>query len=668
MSSSRHVISLADSVAESSADLSRQNEIDLSALWRVIWKHRAVVVGVALAVIALAFVFLKVAPPQYEAIATLEARPFSPEVKEEDIFGKVITDGSVNVLTEEDISTTAAKLLRHEFLSKVAADKELQRALQPGLAKAARKQPKGKALPLEAAIIEFLKPSVSVEPVKKTRLIDVVARHTDPAIAALIADTFVNVVITDGISSRAAFAGRKIEDLEADFREVNNRMVESQRRIALYTRPEELREALTISRNEVKTLAGRYKDRHPKMIEATEVVSRQEEALAQEFEKIRANPIESAYWLEALGGSKPEEIPRPHIENLLAGRYLFLSSELDALRSLHTSLSVRLNEVRIANNSPDLDLRLFQAAVTPRLDQEVFPNKPLVMAAAIVFGLGLGTVAALLLALLRPRLESLADWQASTSLPLLGMINEFPSPETTPYEMVDATKGFNPLMEQIRNLRIRLGCPHSGSSGTLLITSALPQEGKTSVASALALSMVRGNPGEVVIVDLDLQRPSLHRDLRVANDLGVSDILLGKCSIEDALIETDGLMVLTAGTSAFQAHDRLNSQALASLIRDLKAKFPRVIIDSAPVLPCADTLLIGSLCDEVLLLVNSRSTPVSSFRQAEQDLIAAGANLRAGILNQLPTRNHKASYQYKYLVKAYDQLSRRVVAHASAQR
>jgi receptor protein-tyrosine kinase len=175
--------------------------------------------------------------------------------------------------------------------------------------------------------------------------------------------------------------------------------------------------------------------------------------------------------------------------------------------------------------------------------------------------------------------------------------------------------------------------------------------------------MVRGNQGSVVLVDLDLQRPSVHRDLRLANDLGVSDILLGKCSIEDALIETDGLLVLTAGSSAFQAHERLSSQGLAALIYELKNRFPKVIIDSAPVLPAADTLLIGALCDEVLLLANTRSTPTHAFLQAEKDLTAAGAKLRGGILNQLPTRNHKASPQYKYLVKAYDQLSRRLIPH-----
>jgi capsular exopolysaccharide synthesis family protein len=658
--------SLSESSADSSADLNREDEIDLSAAGRLILKHRILVGAVTLAAAIGAVIYAKVAPPQYEAMATLEARPAPPQGIDPDIFGKVISDGSVNTLTEEDIATTAAKLVRHEFLAKVAADAELQKRIFQSAKPSGAKTAKGPVLPLDVQIIKYLAQNITVSPVRKTRLIDVTAKHRDPAIAALIADTFVRVVISDGINTRAEFAGKKIEDLESDFRNVSSRMVESQRRIALYTRSVELREALTTSRNEAKALAGRYKELHPKLIEATAVVRKQEEALTAEFHNIRSNPIESPYWTESLGGADATDgLSSAQVENLLAGRYLFLASELDGMRNLHTNLNLRLNEVRIANNAPELDLRLFQSAVTPLADEKVSPNKVLILAAGLAFGLCFGSASALLLGWVRPRIDSAADWKSVSTSPLLGIINDFPTPETTPYEMVDATKGYNPLMEQFRNLRTRLICPKSGSSGAMLVTSALPQEGKTSIASALALSLVRVTPGSVVLVDLDLQRPSVHRDLRLPNDFGVSDILLGKCSIDDALIETDGLMVLTAGSSAFQALDRLGSPALAEMIAELKKRFSRVIVDSTPVLPTAGTLLLAALCDDVLLVANNRSTPTPSFKLAEQELREAGAKIRGGVLNQIPVRNHKASPQYKYLVRAYDQLSRRLLTHGT---
>jgi len=379
--------------------LSRDNEIDLFAVWRLIWKSRILAGGVALISIAISLVYVRTAPPRYEAVATLEARPFSPETKEQDVFGQVLSGGSVNVLTDEDIATTSAKLTRHEFLSKVAADETLKKRIEPSLRPSSKdKRSTSPILPIETVIVEYLEEAIKINPVRKTRLIDVVASHNDPAVAALIADTFVNTVITDGISTRAAFAGKKIEDLESDYQEVNRRMVEAQRRIALYIRSVELRDALTATRNEVKSLSGRYKERHPKMIEALEVVRKQEEALTLELTNIRANPIERSYWEEALGGLETKESITPaQVENLLAGRYLFLNSELEGMRSLHTNLSLRLNEIRIANNAPELDLHLFQSALTPRPDQEVGPKRLLLLIAGSAFGLCFGVAAALLL-------------------------------------------------------------------------------------------------------------------------------------------------------------------------------------------------------------------------------------------------------------------------------
>jgi len=656
-----------DPISEPCADLSREHEIDLFAAWHLIWKNRLVAGAVTLASIAVSLIYVRFATPQYEAIATLEAHPFAPEARNREIFGQVISGGSVSVLSEEDIATTSAKLTRNEFLSKVAADEKLRKRIEPSLRAASdKKKNASQRLTLQSLIVEYLEDAITINHVRKTRLIDVAAKHSEPAIAALVADTFAKVVITDGISTRSAFAGKQIDDLEADYREVNSRMEEAQRRIALYTRSVELREALTATRNVVKSIAGRYKERHPKMIEAIEVVRKQEEALTLELANIRNSSIESAYWEEALGTQEPKDSITPaQVENLLAGRYLFLSSELEGMRSLHTNLSLRLNEIRIANNAPELDLHLFQSAVIPRPDQKIGPKKLLILLAGSAFGLCFGAVVGLLLALIRPRLENPNDWKAASAFPLLGMINEFPSSETTPFELVDGSRGYNPLLEQIRNLRIRLVCPHSRPSGSLLVTSALPQEGKTSIASALSLSMARATPGSVILVDLDLQQPSVHRDLSIANDLGVSDILLGKCSIEEALIEVDSLMVLTAGSSAFQALDRLSGPALTTLLCELKRRFSQVIIDSPPVLPTADTLLIGALCDEVLLVANTRTTPTHSLRQAEQELLAAGAKIRGGILNQMSAHNHKTSPQHKYLAKAYDLLSRRFAPQGS---
>jgi capsular exopolysaccharide synthesis family protein len=599
------------------------------------------------AFVGLAVAYLLFAPPVYEAVATLEARPMSLQTGGEETFGKVLADGSISVVTPEDIATTAVKLARREFLLKVASSDAL----------------KGLQGMDTDELVAFVGYGLVIAPIKDTRLIDVKFRDTDPATAALVANTFCNVVLKDGLATRAGNAGQQIQDLEADYATVDARMDEEQRRLALYQRAKELREALILSRNEVKLLGARYKEKHPKMIEALGVVASQERALAEEFAAIRAHEVEKAYWDKALAAFAESGPDHATLENLVLGRHAFLNAELLGLQDLHSSLQVRLNEIRIANNSTDLDLKVFQTATPPAPDKEVAPKKPLVLGGGIFLGSGFGTALALFLGIARPRISNANDWKRVMGIPLLGGLNEFPSAETTPFEIVDASKGYNPLMEQVRNLRNRLVSPPPAGARAILVTSPLPEEGKTTVTSALALSLARLQESGTVVVDLDLQRPSLHKDLRLPNDLGISDVLLGKCSLEDALIEAGGLHVLTAGSRPFEALDSLGSDALPRLLQSLKERFRFVVIDAPPALPTADARLIAPLADDVILLANARHTPVAALLQAEEELAGAGVTLRGGILNQLPARRHRSTPQYKYLVKAYEQVSRRLVPH-----
>jgi len=629
-------------------------EIDFGAIWRLVVKRRRLIAATVLASFAMAVLFTLVAPPVYLSMATLEALPARTQGKDEDVFGKVLVGGSINVLTVEDMDTTTAKLLRYDFLARVAANPAVQEAMKPTFkGTISSSGAGGKGNTLEQLIIGYLQGNIKVSHVLKTRLIDVTASHRDPKVATLLADTFVRSVIDDGLSSRAAFAGGKIEDLEADFRELSTRMEESQRRLALYLRSDELRTALIKTRNEVKTLAGRYKEKHPKMMEAMEVLRKQEEALIAELEILRNHPLEEPYWTEALsqvpsGGSI--EIHRA--ENLLTGRYQALVTDQKAMSAIHGGLSVRVNELRIANHNPDLELKISQSAVSA----EAFPIKLVALAASGILGPGLGIALAYLLAIIRPRVEDSIGWKSATSLPLLGLVGDFADSGSTSSKGTEARS----LRDQVRNLRSRLIASSPAHPISFLVTSPLSGEGKTTLATSLARSLAQTHPDEVVLIDLDLQRPSVHEAFSLSNDLGVSEVLLGRSSLDDALARAGGLMVLTAGSTSSDALDHLGSSALAALIPELKQKFRYVIVDSPPVLLTADSLLFAPLCDEVLLVVNARSTPTPAIRQAEEELRSANARIRGGILTQIPVHHSTHSLpSYQYLAKACSVLIRR---------
>lgn len=652
-----------------------EDEQDSLDLLRLIAKRRFLLLWIVACALLATTVYAVITPPRYGARATLEAKPLSPSGKEDEIFGKVVADSFASVLTEEDLVTTTAKLMHADFLSRVASDPTLRGVLKPVLpgrrASRAVKLAADEEQILSNEIVRYLKHNVAITPVRKTRLIDITATHHDPGIAALIANTFANTVITKGVSARATYAREKVQGLQSDFAEVIGRMEATQLKEALYLRSVELRKALTEARTQVKTLAGRYKDKHPKMIEAVAVVREQEGALLSELERVRSHPAEAGYWAQTLaelesGGLRID----PHqAENLLTARREALVAELEALRILYSGLSVRVDELRIANQTPDLDLRLAQAAVLPGVDDRIGASLLTLLLAATFFSTALGSIVALLFGLAWPRIESPADWRAATSIPFLGMVSDYPSSAASlgfvsedkngpPFKDERSVDIADLVREQVRNLRTRLLSPPAGHPGAMLITSPLPAEGKSSLACALSYALQQISPSSVVLVDLDLHQPSLHEKLGFANDLGTSELILQSCSIDEALVLVDGVWVLGAGSSTRDALGQFGPAALDALICQLRERFSYVVVDGPPVLVTADTRLLASLCDDVLLVANALTTPPSALRQSAEELRISGCKIQGGVLNQVPRREYGKAHPYRYLAQAYGYLHR----------
>jgi receptor protein-tyrosine kinase len=617
----------------------RENEIEFRRLWRRMMRERLLLSMLILVPVGLSFTYICFGPKQFAAVATLEARPVNPQPSGDDVFGKILSDGPVSGLSEVDIATTQVKLQHYDFLARVASDPALQSGMRQRFPEARRNPSRGWA-PLHVQIAGYLEKNVKISRVRGTRLLDVVATHRDPDVAALIANRFVQVLISDGLSSREAFSSNKIEGLEQDYRKVEGRLDEAQRRVALYLPSFDVREALREARNEVKLLSGRYGELHPNMKAAVAIVEAHQKGLLGELEKLRNHPMEADYWESAIGAdSRDAEVMADQAETRLTGRYETLTSEVAALRSLSESLNVRLNEVRIANSRPDLDLRIAQEAVSEAARQ-VSPNKKFAVAAGCLAGFFIALLRLVALGNPPSRIGSSEDWSYATSLPLLGLVDTFPR-DTASVAVVNAVDGDHPLAEQIRDLRSRLVCPASDESSVLLVTSPLPEEGKSALAAALALSMARIEPSGVVLVEIDLRRPSVHKTLDLPNFVGTSDVLTGKCTLDDGLTVIGDLMVMTGGSSESEALHHLGGPSVTLLVQKLKRRFRYVILDSPPVLSNSDIRLIAPLCDEVLLVVNARTTPVASIHEAELEIESAHGVIRGGILNHVAGGLHQ---------------------------
>lgn len=183
----------------------------------------------------------------------------------------------------------------------------------------------------------------------------------------------------------------------------------------------------------------------------------------------------------------------------------------------------------------------------------------------------------------------------------------------------------------------------------LLLTSAKPLEGKTTTAINLSISFA-SKGASVILVDTDLRRPEIHRAFKVENKIGLTGLLVGGASLDEALSPTsiDGLRILTSGPLPSDPTRILQPSIVEETLSLLDDNADIVIYDSPPVLLVADTLLLASMVDGVVLVVDSSQTSEDAVRRSVESLKQTSATLLGGVLNKVAPRGRSDYYYYYY--------------------
>lgn len=190
----------------------------------------------------------------------------------------------------------------------------------------------------------------------------------------------------------------------------------------------------------------------------------------------------------------------------------------------------------------------------------------------------------------------------------------------------------------------------------VVVTSAVPGEGKTSTSVMLARSLALAGP-RVVLVDLDLRRPDAHRLLYADNTPGVAEVLQNRAEIEDCLQflpppkgapASRGLYFVPAGRATANPAEVLGTPRTGRLLEALAKEADIVLLDSPPVLPVADTLVIGRLAAGAVLVVESRRTPVQVVNRAKSALTRNQTRILGVVLNQVRYSDDGAGYGFGY--------------------
>jgi len=307
---------------------------------------------------------------------------------------------------------------------------------------------------------------------------------------------------------------------------------------------------------------------------------------------------------------------------------------------------------------------MLQASNVRILDRARPATKPVRPSLARNMGLAilLGLVGALALAFgaeyLDQSINSQQQIEESLGLAFLGVIPTIPPlPDGTRQDLVVHAQPKSAAAECLRAIRTNLMFMSPEKPlRTILVTSAGPQEGKTTTATSLAITMAASG-SRVLLVDADMRRPRIHRVFDLPNQVGVSSLILGEGRLAEAARPTTvpNLHVLPCGPMPPNPSELLHTAAFKRLLAELASSYDRVIVDSPPVGAVSDSLVIATQVDGTLLVLKAGHTSRDMARQAVKQLRDVQAPLFGAVLNDLDLQNQKyGQYAYYYQYGYYD--------------
>jgi capsular exopolysaccharide synthesis family protein len=214
------------------------------------------------------------------------------------------------------------------------------------------------------------------------------------------------------------------------------------------------------------------------------------------------------------------------------------------------------------------------------------------------------------------------------------------APAPPPGELVVVDEPMSPASETFRMIRTNLAFMYPDAPlRSAVVTSAMPLEGKTTVASNLAVTLAQFGRS-VLLVDSDLRRPRLHRVLELGNDVGLSTLVEGLATWNAAVQRTkiDGLTALTSGPIPSNPAEMLHSEAFARVKEELVAHFDYVLFDSPPMGAVTDASIIAPQVDGVIVVVRAGTSTLHAVAGARKQLESVSANLLGAVLNDADLR------------------------------
>lgn len=297
-----------------------------------------------------------------------------------------------------------------------------------------------------------------------------------------------------------------------------------------------------------------------------------------------------------------------------------------------------MSEVRQMRTGRNAAVSLIDAATAPK--SPTSPRAIFNIGLGVIVGLAGGLGLAFLFENVDTTLYSTKQIEMATEWPIIAHIPQVNSNQVTSFG-----NGTTPQGEALRYLRTNIFTPlHETSLQTLMITSAEPREGKSTITANLASTIALGKQN-VVVVDADMRLPTLHQIFKLPNQSGLSTVLSEEATLSDALqkSEVPCLSILTSGPLPNNPAELLSSSRMAAVIQQLKQQFDVILLDTPALLPVTDAAILTAIADGIVFIIGRTQSRKESIDAAHRQLANVNDKLVGVVVNRAQ-RNYRYDY------------------------
>jgi capsular exopolysaccharide synthesis family protein len=357
--------------------------------------------------------------------------------------------------------------------------------------------------------------------------------------------------------------------------------------------------------------------------------------------------------LSSLYNSRSSYEQRMKLIPQLAQNQRELERKVEVAESTYQTLLKKVQELQLVENTNTATSRIIAQALVPK--DEVITKKIIVLVLGVMFGLFFATTTVLFLAMRDRSLKTLKEVRDVFGYTLLGIVplsvkklrSPYSNGESTDQEIAVRDTPHSLTSEMYRMIQANLKFLTSDKVlKTIVVTSAVPKEGKSTVSANLAAAIAQLGR-QVLLIDADMRVPSQHHLWQLTNAVGLSEVLVGQAEFDTAVSNViDNLDVLTAGVRPPNPLALLDSKRMASLIENFSSqyKYDFVIIDAPPLLLAADALTLSQMTDGILLVARPGVIDSNSAAAAQEMLERSSHNVLGLVVNGIIDKNESSSY------------------------